>query len=160
MRLPSATQGPKSTPTLTDHRDSRRRAPLGLLLAMVLFVVLALLSIDNQLKVQQDSGVYIALGQSLSSGRGYADIFVAGHPPNISCPPAFPALDGSKIAKGPKAAHIEIVLNGKPGTAMAAYAAQLNDTEIAAVVAYERNAWSNKLGELVQPADVKALRGK
>ena len=59
---------------------------------MVLFVVLALLSIDNQLKVQQDSGVYIALGQSLSSGRGYADIFVAGHPPNISYPPAFPAL--------------------------------------------------------------------
>jgi cytochrome c oxidase subunit 2 len=39
-------------------------------------------------------------------------------------------------------------------------AAQLNDTEIAAVVAYERNAWGNKLGELVQPAEVKALRGK
>jgi cytochrome c oxidase subunit 2 len=43
---------------------------------------------------------------------------------------------------------------------MAAYAAQLTDTEIAAVVAYERNAWSNKLGELIQPAEVKALRGK
>ena len=81
-------------------------------------------------------------------------------PDGAGLPPAFPALDGSKIAKGPKAVHIDIVLNGKPGTAMAAYAAQLNDTEIAAVVAYERNAWSNKLGELVQPAEVKALRGK
>jgi cytochrome c oxidase subunit 2 len=55
---------------------------------------------------------------------------------------------------------IDIVLNGKPGTAMAAFAAQLSDTDIAAVVAYERNAWSNKLGEVIQPAEVKALRGK
>ena len=85
----------------------------------------------------------------------------ACHQPNgAGLPPAFPALDGSKIAKGPKGAHIDIVLKGKPGTAMASFAAQLNDTEIAAVVAYERNAWSNKLGELIQPAEVKALRGK
>ncbi len=42
---------------------------------------------------------------------------------------------------------------------MAAYGGQLGDTDIAAVVAYERNAWSNKLGELVQPAEVKARRG-
>ena len=91
----------------------------------------------------------------------YAANCAACHQPNgAGLPPAFPALDGSKIAKGPKGAHIDIVLNGKPGTAMAAYAAQLTDTEIAAVVAYERNAWSNKLGELIQPAEVKALRGK
>lgn len=75
-------------------------------------------------------------------------------------PPAFPALDGSKVAKGSKQGHIEMVLNGKPGTAMAAFGAQLSDTDIAAVVAYERNAWSNKLGEVIQPAEVKALRGK
>jgi cytochrome c oxidase subunit II len=73
-------------------------------------------------------------------------------------PPAFPALDGSKVVKGAKEGHIGIVLNGKPGTAMAAYAAQLNDTDIAAVVAYERNAWSNKSGDVIQPAEVKALR--
>ena len=91
----------------------------------------------------------------------YAANCAACHQPNgAGLPPAFPALDGSKVAKGPKGAHIDIVLNGKPGTAMAAYAAQLTDTEIAAVVAYERNAWSNKLGELIQPAEVKALRGK
>ena len=75
-------------------------------------------------------------------------------------PPAFPALDGSKLVKGPKEAHIRIVLDGKAGSAMAAFGGQLSDTDIAAVVAFERNAWSNKLGELVQPAEVRALRGK
>ena len=91
----------------------------------------------------------------------YVAACAACHQPNgKGLPPAFPALDGSKVAKGPKQAHIEMVLKGKPGTAMAAFAAQLNDTDIAAVVAYERNAWSNKLGEVIQPAEVKALRGK
>ena len=75
-------------------------------------------------------------------------------------PPVFPALDGSKIVKGPKEGHLDIVINGKPGTAMAAYGPQLGDTDIAAVVAYERNAWTNKLGEVIQPAEVKARRGK
>ena len=73
-------------------------------------------------------------------------------------PPAFPPLDGSKIALGPKAAHIDMVLKGKPNTAMAAFDKQLNDTDIAAVVTYERNAWSNKTGEVIQPAEIKALR--
>lgn len=89
----------------------------------------------------------------------YASACVACHQATgKGMPPAFPALDGSKIANGPKAAHLEIVLNGKPGTAMAAFAKQLNDTEIAAVITYERNAWGNKTGEAIQPAEVKALR--
>jgi cytochrome c oxidase subunit 2 len=73
-------------------------------------------------------------------------------------PPTFPALDGSKIVNGPKAAHIERVLNGKPGTAMAAFGKQLSDVEIAAVVTYERNSWGNKTGDAIQPAEVKAAR--
>ncbi|MBT9460889.1 MAG: cytochrome c oxidase subunit II [Rugosibacter sp.] len=73
-------------------------------------------------------------------------------------PPAFPALDGSKVATGPKEGHLNIVLNGKPGSAMAAFGKQLSDSEIAAVVTYERNAWGNKVGDLVQPGEVKALR--
>jgi cytochrome c oxidase subunit 2 len=73
-------------------------------------------------------------------------------------PPAFPALDGSKIATGDKAVHIDRVLNGKAGTAMAPFAKQLSDTDIAAVVTYERNAWGNKTGDMVQPAEVKAAR--
>ena len=73
-------------------------------------------------------------------------------------PPAFPGLDGSKIATGDKKAHIDIVLVGKNGTAMAAFGKQLSDTDIAAVVTYERNAWGNKTGDMVQPAEVKAAR--
>ncbi len=72
-------------------------------------------------------------------------------------PPTFPALDGSKVATGPKAAHIGLVLNGKPGTAMASFA-RLTDTEIAAVITYERNSWGNKTGDAVQPAEIKAAR--
>ena len=81
-------------------------------------------------------------------------------PTGQGLPPAFPALDGSKVVKGPKDAHLSIVLKGKPGTAMAAFGAQLSDTDIASIVAYERNAWSNKLNDVIQPAEVKALRGK
>jgi len=73
-------------------------------------------------------------------------------------PGSFPALDGSKIATGPVADHIGRVLNGKPGTAMAAFGKQLSDTDIAAVVTYERNNWGNKTGTVVQPSDVKAAR--
>jgi cytochrome c oxidase subunit II len=73
-------------------------------------------------------------------------------------PNAFPALDGSKVVNGPKAAHISIVTNGKPGTAMAPFGKQLSDTDIAAVITYERNAWSNKTGDVIQPAEIKAAK--
>ncbi len=73
-------------------------------------------------------------------------------------PGAFPALSGSKIATGVKAGHIDIVMHGKPGTAMQAFDKQLSDTDIAAVVTYERNAWDNKTGEIIQPAEIKAAR--
>jgi len=73
-------------------------------------------------------------------------------------PGVFPALVDSKIAKGDKAGHTDIVLNGKSGTAMAAWSAQLNDLELAAVITYERNAWGNNMGDTVQPADIKSAR--
>ncbi len=73
-------------------------------------------------------------------------------------PNVFPALAGSKIATGNKTGHIDIVLNGKPNTAMAAFGKQLSDLDLAAVITYERNSWSNKTGDMVQPADVAARR--
>ena len=74
-------------------------------------------------------------------------------------PGVFPAISGSKVATGPIAEHINVVLNGRPGTAMAAFAGQLSDADIAAVVTYQRNAWDNKTGDLVQPAKIAAARG-
>ena len=70
----------------------------------------------------------------------------------------FPKLAGSPVATGPTADHIKVVLDGRPGTAMQAFGPQLSDTDIAAVVTYERNAFGNNTGDVVQPSDVKALR--
>ncbi|HWN30498.1 MAG TPA: cytochrome c oxidase subunit II [Burkholderiales bacterium] len=73
-------------------------------------------------------------------------------------PGAFPALDGSKIATGPMADHLNIVMNGKAGTAMVAFSKQLSDVELASVITYERNSWGNKAGDAIQLSEVKALR--
>ena len=73
-------------------------------------------------------------------------------------PGVFPALKDGKITTGPVNGHIGMVLKGKPGTAMQAYAGQMNDADIAAVVTYERNAFGNNTGDVVQPSAVKALR--
>ena len=54
--------------------------------------------------------------------------------------------------------HIDIILNGKPGTAMAAYGRQLSDEDIAAVITYQRNALGNSVGDSVQAADIAAKR--
>ena len=72
-------------------------------------------------------------------------------------PPAFPALAGSAIATGPIPAHMDIVLNGKQGTAMVAWN-MLSDLELASIITYERNAWGNDTGDVIQPRDIKAAR--
>jgi len=72
-------------------------------------------------------------------------------------PPVFPPLDGSQLVNGPQEGQIDVVLNGKPNTPMAAFGKQLSDTDIAAVITFTRTAWSNKAGQ-VQPIEVKARR--
>lgn len=69
-------------------------------------------------------------------------------------PPAFPALRGSAIAVGDVDGHLDIVVNGKRGTAMQAFGEQLNEVDIAAIITYERNAWGNNVGDLVTPKQV------
>lgn len=89
----------------------------------------------------------------------YAKTCAACHlPGGEGIPGAFKALKGSTIVKGPVADHIDRVMNGKPGTAMPSFAAQLDDADIAAVITHERNAWGNNMGDLVQPAQIKAAR--
>jgi cytochrome c oxidase subunit 2 len=48
-------------------------------------------------------------------------------------------------------------LNGKTGTAMQAFGKMLSLKDIAAVVTYERNAWGNNTGDMVQAKDVNAV---
>jgi len=71
-------------------------------------------------------------------------------------PPAFPAMTGSAVATGPIEGHLETVMNGK--NMMPAWKDVLDDTDIAAVIAYERNALGNSSGDFVQPSAVKAAR--
>ncbi|WP_404301978.1 cytochrome c oxidase subunit II [Alicycliphilus denitrificans] len=69
-------------------------------------------------------------------------------------------LDGSAIVKdADHARQIQVVLKGAANGAMPSWAA-LSDTDLAAVVTYTKNAWSNKTGQLVQPAEIVAQRGK
>jgi len=87
----------------------------------------------------------------------YAANCAACHQPNgKGMPPAFPALEGSKVVAGPAQDQIHIVLNGKPGTAMPPWK-QLSDVDIASVITYTRNSWGNKSGD-VMPVAVKSAR--
>lgn len=88
----------------------------------------------------------------------YASTCAACHGANGEGMGPFPKLAGSKIANGPLADHLNIVMQGKAGTAMQAFVAQLKDADIAAIVTYERNAFGNTGGDVVQPSQVKALR--
>jgi cytochrome c oxidase subunit 2 len=72
-------------------------------------------------------------------------------------PPMFKPLKGSPVVTGAVAAHLEVVLRGRPGTAMTTFA-HLSDEDLAAIITYKRNAWGNNVGDLIQPADVRAAR--
>jgi cytochrome c oxidase subunit 2 len=88
----------------------------------------------------------------------YAGNCVACHQATgMGLPKVFPALSGSKVVTGPKEAQVQLVLNGKPGTAMAPFK-HLSDADIAAVITYTRNNWANQVGDAIAPAEVKALR--
>ena len=77
----------------------------------------------------------------------------------LGMPPVFPALKGSSVAVGDSIArHIQLVLTGVPGTAMQAFADQLDDNEMAAIITFERNAWGNNTSDVVQASDVAAVR--
>ena len=78
-------------------------------------------------------------------------------PTGQGLPGVFPALKGSAMVLNDKQAHIDIVLNGKSGTAMQAFGKMLSLKEVAAVVTYERNAWGNNTGDVIQPKDVNAV---
>jgi cytochrome c oxidase subunit 2 len=66
-------------------------------------------------------------------------------------------LDGSALVRNDPAAQINVVLHGRNNGTMPSWK-QLSDTEIAAVITYTKNSWSNQTGKLVQPAEVMAAR--
>lgn len=90
------------------------------------------------------------LGEEVYNGKCVACHQAGG----VGMPPMFPALKGSKMAtqKEHIKDHIHIVVEGKG--AMPAWKGILSPKEMAAVITYERNAWGNNSGDLVQPSDV------
>ena len=70
----------------------------------------------------------------------------------------FPALKGSEVATGDLQEHLRIVMNGREDTAMSAFGQQLSDLQLASVVTYQRNAWGNDTGDVIQPSAIKAIR--
>jgi cytochrome c oxidase subunit 2 len=64
------------------------------------------------------------------------------------------AIAGSPIATGELGVHLDVGINGVPGTSMQAFGGQMNDVDMAAVITYQRNAFGNNMGDMVQPIDV------
>ena len=136
--------------------------------------VLAEAEFDNWLQTEKAAAIAAAeaekaslaermtLDELMALGENtYQTACAACHQPNgQGLPPAFPALKGSPIALGDVSKHIDIVVNGVPGTSMQAFGKQLSLKQLAAVITYERNAWGNNTGDLVQTSDVKAATGK
>jgi len=88
----------------------------------------------------------------------YAANCAACHQANGKGAGPIKALDGSAIVlDADKGKQIGIMLAGAGNGAMPAWK-QLSDTELAAVVTFTKNNWSNKTGQLVQPADIKTAR--
>jgi len=99
------------------------------------------------------------LEDSLKRGeKVYAANCVACHQAAGKAVGAIKALDGSAVVlDADKSKQIAVLLNGQNNQAMPAWK-QLSDTEIAAVITYTKNNWSNKTGQVVQPAEVLAAR--
>jgi cytochrome c oxidase subunit 2 len=68
--------------------------------------------------------------------------------------PAFPSLAGNAMLSGDPTEYIDVVVNGRPGTAMAAFGQRLEARDIAAALTYARNAFGNGAGDVIQPAQV------
>ena len=98
-----------------------------------------------------------SMKELVAKGEGVYNTACAGcHQPNgQGIPGAFPAITGSTIATGAIDTHVDIIVNGKSGTAMQAFKEQLSAVDIAAVVTYQRNALGNSVGDLVQPNTIK-----
>ena len=100
-----------------------------------------------------------ALDDILKRGeKVYAQNCAACHQASGKGAGAIKALDGAAVVlDADHNKQIMVLLNGQNNLAMPSWKA-LSDTDIAAVISYTKNNWSNKTGQLVQPSEVLALR--
>ncbi|NLS13796.1 cytochrome c oxidase subunit II [Vibrio sp. SM6] len=122
-----------------------KKAELALIRAQEQAALAQVLSIDDLMTQGED--VYIARCAVChqANGQGLAGVF--------------PAIKDSPVAKGDLDLHISTIVNGVSGTAMQAFSNQLSEQEIAAVITYQRNAWGNDTGDIVQASDINQFKG-
>jgi cytochrome c oxidase subunit 2 len=108
---------------------------------------------------QDDPSKVWTLDEIVKRGeKVYAANCAACHQPNGKGAGPIKPVDGSAVVlDADKNKQINVLLNGQANGAMPAWK-QLSDTDLAAVISFTKNNWSNKTGQLVQPADVKAAR--
>ena len=105
---------------------------------------------ERLLSMEMDKDELMRIGQQVHLSQ-----CAACHQPNgQGIPGVFPAVAGSDVALNDRARHIEVIVNGVAGSAMQSFRNNLSMSEIAAVVTYQRNAWGNDTGDVVQAADI------
>lgn len=115
-------------------------------------------------KKQEAAELKIAMSQTFSMD----ELFTRGEKVyNTSCAACHgakgeggvgPAMVGTAITTGPIRGHMATIVNGVQGSAMQAFGGQLNNIDMAAVITYERNAWGNNMGDMLQPVDVLTFK--
>jgi len=109
-------------------------------------------------KLDDPSKVWTLADITKRGEKVYAANCAACHQPNGKGMGSIKPLDGAAVVlDADKNKQIKVLLNGQNNMTMPSWK-QLSDTDIAAVITFTKNNWSNKTGQLVQPADVKAAR--
>lgn len=115
-------------------------------------------SVADAGSVAEEAVAELSMDELMSRGQQlYSQQCVACHQPNgQGMPPVFPALANSEFVTRSAEAVIQTIVKGR--NAMPPFGSQFSDTEIAAVATFIRNNFGNQTGDLVQPADVQAVR--
>ncbi len=109
-------------------------------------------------KADDPSKVWALEDISKRGEKVYAANCVACHQQTGKGAGPIKAIDGAAVVlDADKNKMIAILLNGQNNGAMPAWK-QLSDTDLAAVMTFTKNNWSNKTGQVVQPAEVKLAR--
>ena len=116
--------------------------------------------VERESKRQENLTKTFTQDELMASGEQvYGEFCSSCHMANgQGVPPVFPSLIGSSVVSGERDGHLRLVLEGVPGTAMPAFANQLDAAQLAAVVHYERHAWGNNAADVTQPRDVINLQ--
>ncbi len=107
------------------------------------------------LAMNMDLDELMTLGEEVYNSRCAACHQVNG----LGIAGIFPSLVDTDLVKKQSRIfdHIYVVVHGKEGSAMQAFGPQLGLKELAAVVTYERNAWGNSTGDVIQASQINAV---